>query len=226
MKFKIGGIYNNDIVRHLSLMNINDYVFDLRPLSMKFIQVYKACEIINNSNTNKTKFLFQFEDEKDFVVKQTIINIQKDLKLDQSFSLFFSGSESFDFCEQFNTNYSLKYSERLNLNDLSKQKYLKNLMIDYDHLERLLNFSKLSEFITSLSKTNIPLVLIGKFGQQMMESIIDFVDFESCLFQLDETVELGFRNLDLAKLNQAVAFSESIFKNKLTNNGKYNENTN
>lgn len=226
MKFKIGGIYNNDIVRHLSLMNINDYVFDLRPLSMKFIQVYKACEIINNSNTNKTKFLFQFEDEKDFIVKQTIINIQKDLKLDQSFSLFFSGSESFDFCEQFNTNYSLKYSERLNLNDLSKQKYLKNLMIDYDHLERLLNFSKLSEFITSLSKTNIPLVLIGKFGQQMMESIIDFVDFESCLFQLDETVELGFRNLDLAKLNQAVAFSESIFKNKLTNNGKYNENTN
>ena len=146
MNFKIGGIYNNDIVRHFSLMNINDYVFDLRPLSMKFIQVYKACEIINNSNTNKTKFLFQFEDEKDFVVKQTIINIQKDLKLDQSFSLFFSGSESFDFCEQFNTNYSLKYSERLNLNDLSKQKYLKNLMIDYDHLERLLNFSNCSFF--------------------------------------------------------------------------------
>ena len=211
MNLRVRGIYNIDTVRHLQLLGINEFCFDLRPRSLNFIQIRNCAEIISNCNTSKIKFFIQLEDDKDFVIKETINQFKLYLEDDKLPEFFFIGIRPCSFYTEFNMPFSIEYSDYIDFNNIEDITLLRKVFFSHDYLESLMETGALFSFISDFQQklpSNVEIGLSHHFGSPIMESIVDFIPFKSIQFEITNLVELSFRNIDLISLNNQVDYAK------------------
>ena len=214
MNLKINGVYDLNTIRHLKILNVNDFVFDFRPRSLNFIQIQKVYEILNQLSPINTNIFFRFEDEKNYVVEHTLNVLNEHLKSSWNYSLCFSGLAIFESYESHSTPYYWAYTE---LVELPKEplKYLKGIVFDYTFLEQQMQFGNLFDLIKKIKSSfgeTIQLEFISNWNQPIMETITDFIDFKFNNFEINSDVELSFRNIDLNSLNKYIEPQKIISK--------------
>lgn len=100
-KLKVSSIFNEKAFRFFKEKGVYHFGFDFRPKSMNFIQEHVVVELVKNLQVGSVTLAF--ENEKDFVVKRILEEIEK--RFSGEIILEFSGNTDFDFFDSFNKPY-------------------------------------------------------------------------------------------------------------------------
>jgi hypothetical protein len=198
VKLRVSGIYNPDIIQYLRQYNISHFSYDFRPTSFNFTQAYRVKEMLETAGSPLDTISIQFADEKDFVISEILKDIKSSSK--GEVLLEFSGKHPLDFFEQFETPYIWHFNELVNIDNLSELKYLSKISFDHIFLERLMQFGDLFDFLgkmTTLLKENQSLEIHLDWDTSVMETLIDFFNFDSLCFEINNKVETSYRTPDL-----------------------------
>jgi hypothetical protein len=198
VKLRVSGIYNPELIQYLRQYNISHFSYDFRPTSFNFTQAYRVKEMLESVGNPLDCISLHFADEKDFVIYE----ILKDVKLSAQGEVFleFSGKHPLEFFEQFETPYIWHFNELVNIDKLGELKYLSKISFDHLFLERLMQFGDLFDFlgkITSILKDNQTLEIHLDWDTAVMETLIDFFNFDSLCFEINSKVETSYRTPDL-----------------------------
>ena len=197
MKLRVSGIYNPEIIQYLRQYSISHFTYDFRPLSFNFTQAYRVKEMLETVGSPLDSVSLHFADEKDFVISQILKEVKESSQ--GEVLLEFSGRDPLNFFEQFETPYIWHFNELVNIDNLSELKYLSKISFDHLYLERLMQFGELFNFlgkITAILKENQSLEIHLDWDTPVMETLIDFFNFDSLCFEINNKVEASYRNPD------------------------------
>jgi hypothetical protein len=216
MKLKIQGIYNSELLRIVTEKDVCDVVFDFRPRSFNFIQLYKVEEILKEYQGDllSLNVCLLFSSEKDFVIKKALEDISKIVPKDNLFLEFDDLSEG-SFYNQFKTPFICHYYDSLNLAELSKQENLDTLKIANDIIQRLeiegKLFAKLTEISEISKKEDFKIELELNWNSSISESIFDFFDIAKVSFSINSLIEKSYRQVDIDLfINQLIQVKSSL----------------
>ena len=108
-KIRIDGVYDVSTFTHLSNMEVENFLFDCRPLSYQFIQQHCLNELIKDNQRPFQNYYLKFSDEKDFVVRKLLYDLNETIsngpQEKKSVILEFSGDEQSRYMDSFKTPY-------------------------------------------------------------------------------------------------------------------------
>jgi len=210
----ISGIYNPQMIQYLKQFGVNQFSFDCRPKSFNFIQAYKIKEMLIAHGSVLDQYFLHFEDEKDFVIFETLKDITSVPSDHGSLNLEFSGKESLSFYEQFEIPYTWHFNELVSIDSLPNLKYLRGISFNQIFLERLYQFRELFNFLGKIQENlseNQFLQLKSDWGEPMFESVIDFFTFKTLSLEINNKVEISYRNPDLNLVSNHIEHTKHSF---------------
>lgn len=200
VKIRVSGIYNPQMIQYLKQFGINQFTFDFRPTSFNFTQGYRVKEILEATCVSKDTFYLHFADEKEFMITEVLKDINSLGRTEVNTCLEFSGRSSLISYETFKTPYIWHFNELVSIDLLADLKYLKAISFDQIYLERLLQFGELFNFLTKIEaclRDDQYLEINLDWGNLPMETAVDFFRFKSINFEINNSVEVSYRNPNL-----------------------------
>lgn len=199
MQFKINGVYDIDTLKNIQALGIRHVSFDMRPTSMNFLQLYKILDFMEQFNGLFNSFSLHYNNEKDFVIKRAIEDIEKK-GLDTSFYLEFDDLQLRDFCDQFERRYVWNYHPNLDLTDMLSSNYLKVIKFDEAQMIKLEQQGDIFEVLKNVfelkNKFGFQVEISCRWNTQLSTSILDFFEFDLISFSINESVESAYRSVN------------------------------
>lgn len=218
LNLKFSGIYDSNVLNILENENINNLAFDFRPKSMNFIQIYKFLDMIEFISLSKKNIFLQFSDEKDFVIDSILNDIKNSslssvLKEKKLYLDFYDSSlKSISYYDQFNIPFYIRYQAD-NISVLNA-KYLEGVILENSHLNYLHEINKLNDFladfIRNTSNYKLKINLNVNWGETIIASVFDFLSIHLINFNIDNSVEKGYRVVDPIKLSGSIKHVQSL----------------
>jgi hypothetical protein len=175
--------------------------FDQRPKSFQFLQLYICSEIM--AQESGCRYGFYFSLDKDFMVKNVIDEAIKHGKVKTYFPEGVISDDENKFLGELVTEkfYSLENSVKKNI-----QADQLDFILDADDIIQDILNNKVSELIKMQTEhldhkfsLKIKFHHIGFLGQ-----IREYLKFDEIIFELDQEVMLGYRQIDYQKLEQSI----------------------
>lgn len=198
---RISGVYNSDIVRQLIEQNIREVGFDLRPRSFNFIQIHAIQSILSELPSSRLKIFLQFENDKDFVIKEIVQKVCATTGLVAGENLWveYSGSETPEFCNKVGIPY-IKLLIEKDFSPWLNSSKCHGLVINEQFMGRLGMHADALSFLGQLfdrvtSDFRIDLTL--DWSSEISKSLLEFYPFEALNFHIDSKVETTYRSVNL-----------------------------
>ena len=229
-QLKISGVYNLETINKLSTENIQNLGFDFRPTSFNFLQRYGLLEIIETCFDAKIKYFLHYCDEKEFMIKETLVELKNSLQkninskellnvLESNFFLEFSDQLSFEYYDQFKQPFFLHYYPKLILKQNFTSFFFHGLIVDYKYIEQAHEQGSLSIFLNNLkqivkSSSNgnmLQIILLIDWDSNLIPSLSDVIDFKYIDLTINSKIEKSYRNVDIIKLKHHIQLIQKIF---------------
>jgi len=197
MKFILKGITNSNSILATDSIGMSQYTFDLRPKSFNFVQSRKIVEMISGDTKSRVYSLL-FENEKDFVIKQLLTQINPSIGEEQNLFLEFAGITPLVECEKYEHDYIWHYHDGEKIKNITDTKYLKRIVFRHSDLEYLSSNGELHGFFNLFSEyfDRIFIEVQLNWDSPIMFSIFEFFKIPLLSFEITDQVEIGYQNPD------------------------------
>ncbi|MBL7666013.1 MAG: hypothetical protein JNM93_12835 [Bacteriovoracaceae bacterium] len=209
MELSVSGVYGPESLHLLMNLGIKRFCFDLRPLSLNFLQEYKLHQILKTYVTPNEQILIQFENEKTYVVEKILADLKKSPVLDFSkqVSLEFSDTQDVEYYEQFGVPYYWHFSTKMNYQEFFHAPNFQGFIFQLKDLIDWFQDGSLYTFFKSLNDQNVHkkhFNLCLPIQSNIPESMLDFLNFHSIELLINKSVEDSYRNINLEQLKSVV----------------------
>ncbi len=216
-KVKICGIYDKRTIQRLKEIGTDQFSFDFRARSFNFLQQHSFMDLQEELSLDEGLYL-QFENEADFVIKKILDDLSSRRSLKNVF-LEFSDLQSADFYDQFEVPYIWHYNfEYKSFDAIVSSKYASGFVLKFSDLLKLHEDGVLhnfcnnfhSQFIRHLSRDDFSLILELDWDSNLFSSISKYFDFDLISIPISNKVEICYRNVDLAKVQNHVQYLKTL----------------
>jgi hypothetical protein len=209
---RIDGVYDFKTIEIFIQEGVTDFVFDLRPRSLNFLQHYKLIEIISRFKNMPINWYLHFSNEADFIINKFITDVDRVLAgtVGNNVFLEFSDEKDFSWYEQFNK----KYFVRMNLNARAIDRLRDNIrnchgiVLDSSLLIQDIQAGTIEGQMAQLFKNeyflqnNPQLFILKQWDEEIFEEMYFKVDRYS--FPISRRFEISYRNIDPDRLINAI----------------------
>lgn len=204
---RVSGIYDHQTIGFLKQKGIQKFTFDLRPISFNFVQAFKICELINESYQYGDDYAFQFDLDKDFVIKNVIERIESKASVSlSSLAIEFCSSRTLNECEQFSRPFIWHYDEHYE-KDFFQSKFLHTVIFKQGLIHQLDLSQKLYPFMDKFFKhcpNHVNVELEMDWNSPILSTLIDFFPINGLNYAINSRVEKSFRHVDLQLVGQHI----------------------
>lgn len=203
---RIIGIYDPKLIQVLKAEGLKAFSFDCRPMNQNFTQAHLISEMVNENLNEFDLVTLVFNNDKDFVIKNTLENLCRDtdLELNKNIELEFTQSNTLEYYNQFDSYFGVHYSEQIRLNSLIACENCKRIVFNQSYLESLHAenaffpfFTEVFKQISLLRKSKLKIELKIDWKNEILTSIIDFFPIDGVVIEVNQQVELEYRNLNI-----------------------------
>lgn len=215
MLLKIDGVFDKSSLKSVIDLNLKYITFDMRPDSFNFVQLYVIEDLIKNSQGFAYHFVLQYAVEKDFMIRNAVDKLKPLLNQDQNLILQFEALYNVEFCDSFNTDFSMTYSNMRTIEPFLNSKHCKIIRLEADlitSLERTgILYEELAQLFNKLKGKDIQVELAIDWKGSIAESIFDFFEFNLISFPINQDVQSGYRQIDQSVLYKNLDYYISKF---------------
>ncbi len=206
---RIEGIYNQDTIKHVSLLGIKSWLFDFRPKSFSFIQQYRFLEILEKSGEFAENIFMLFNREKKETLESFLdivskVATKKEVmgKLKLEFDDFLD-NDDFD---RYGVPFYLRVNRSISFENLKKYKYCEGLVLDFKYLSSLHETDELLFFAQNLSNFReshslMKLILSADWDSNLFHSLDELIPFNYLSMPINSKVESSYRTVDISVLS-------------------------
>ncbi len=211
MRFGLKGITKSEVITHVLQHNVEEFSFDLRPKSFNFTQAYNIVSILKDFSTTGLNYQLIFENEKDFVVKSVLEQIEKDLGEKRIFHLEFSGETSIAELDSYGNPYSLHFKEGRKIAELTGAKNLKRIIFHQKDLQLYADNNELYGFLQLFSDLDeiVEFEILMEWDSQAIYSMFDYFPIKCLSFEVNNQVELSYQTVDITKVTNHLDFIQN-----------------
>lgn len=207
---KISGIYNQSTLEFLKENSgVQSFGFDLRPLSLNFIQHEILLEIMASQSEAGLKFYLLFYGEKDFAIHKFIDDLCDIFSEDfffQNILLEFADEKDFDWYLQFKKPFCLHYHKDLDLKRAFSHPLCRGIHFSQEDFKANPSLQDIVKEIKqdqeNLSKTNLSLEI--DWEEVILDTLYDKIDWDFLTLGINNTVEVCYRHVDQKKLEDGL----------------------
>ncbi|MDA8793290.1 hypothetical protein N9N67_08590 [Bacteriovoracaceae bacterium] len=222
MDLRVKGLYDLQTFNLFKSQQVKSFGFDLVPLSFNFIQCYQLVNILQKESDKNDLIYLQFKDDKDFVIKSILDEVQYVRSKLNNVFLEFKKMRDVEFMEKFQIDYVVHISSMSELKELLKAQKLKGISLDKYFLDRLQMqnafgefFDFLEDFEKRMSKQRSQPILIelnSNWNDSLEHSIYDFFNINQVCLEINSQVEEDYRQVNAPKV---ISLLNSFQKNQL-----------
>lgn len=231
---KLTGIYNQEIIQLGLKEEISHFGFDFRPRSPNFLQEYAFKEIIENNFEAKMQYYLHYQDEKDFMifrmvdeVKNSILDMGRELKHLDQFTLFFSDVKEISYYQSMPLNFIWEYHPLGKIEEIAQCQNNVGLSVTWDSLQDLIKTDSLNEFVLKILKVKqmrqskfpesgpYQVSLQLDWSSDVVPSLGEFLTFDQVELPINSLVESSYRNIDVLKVKTGLKDIKNITIQKL-----------
>lgn len=232
-KIKLSGLINESSFALAERLGIDHLGLDLRPKSFQFIQEYKLIELIKENFRTECFYYLHFYEEKDFVIKQFLEDLDRELKetsgylgLASHFRLEFSDRERSSFYDSFGVPYIWHLRDDVLLVDHLNAKNLDGVVLAFETLEKLQLTGELDsfyqDFLVELSRVKkertIKCYLDCDWDSNLFPSLLRVMTIDFMALTLNSKVEISYRTLDEEKLESSLSYIKKFIEDNRDEN--------
>lgn len=206
---RITGIYDQNTIRVLKNLGIQRFAFDLRPVSMNFVQSHKVATIIEQTFGMGDSYALQFDKDKDFVINGVLDKLSSAVAREDLLLEFCSSRELVD-CESFKLPFIWHYNQTEAQDFLTSDK-LHTVVFNQQLIQQLELSNKLYPFMDSFFKkcpSHVQVEVSMDWSSSVMHTLIDFFPVNGLVFSINHQVEEQFRHVNLQLVQQHIELTQ------------------
>tara|TARA_Y100001954_G_scaffold46836_1_gene49048 strand:+ start:14017 stop:14709 length:693 start_codon:yes stop_codon:yes gene_type:complete len=224
---RLDGIYSCETLDAARSMGLKSFQFDFRPRSLNFLQLHVFQEMINDIPDNQENFYLHFSNEKDFLIKKVVEDLNKVLEKSSSTSemvLEFSDEKDAGFYDQFGVPFFWHYSPGIALDEVLKCYNLRgmvwslDLLYDFDKSRSLeLIFDQFwDNYGEHIQRMKLKNLIRGVRPLNFLERVLNMMPFDIISLPIDHHFESSYRNVDLRLLKAEIEIFDQAIEKELS----------
>jgi hypothetical protein len=206
---RINGIYDQNTIQFLKNLGVHNFAFDLRPISMNFVQSHKIATIIEQTFGLGDRYALQFGDDKDFVINGVLDKLNPVIAREELVLDFCSSRELLE-CESFKLPFIWHYNQT-EAQDFLYSKKLHTIVFDQALIQQLELSNKLYPFMDSFFKkcpSHVQVEIAMDWSSSVMHTLIDFFPVNGLVLTINNQVEKQFRHVNLQLVQQHIELTK------------------
>ena len=221
---RVEGIYNSETLKSLRDEGLSHFLFDFRPRSFNFIQIYVLEEIMKQHFNYSDNYILLFKDEPEFVVNKILDDIEKSVTENNpqalgidNIKLEFWDQKDTEYYDSFEKGYTVLFDPRLDVKSLLSSRYFEGFVFSSAWLKSLHEKNSFIPVMTEFLKVyyadkNNRKKLCLKIDdvEDLFPSLSEYLDSDLKSFSIDQNLEVSYRHVDYPRLKQFLSYVQTI----------------
>lgn len=214
MQVKMRGVYDLNLFNYLKRVGVKQFGFDLRPASFNFTPMRTIIEMLESSAQAEDKYFFMFGNEKDFVIEQLVNHVRKKSNLkEENICLEFTDATDLSKLSTFGIPFLWRFRTDVDFRKMTNSPLLKGISVSHADLISWRDSGELYNYIKELGDLMRPdqwIDLRLDWGDNISESLLDFLKIETYSYEIDAQVEDSYRKINMGLVSSHLDHAKRI----------------
>jgi hypothetical protein len=212
-KIQIHGIYDSRTLKSIQNENIRDFSFDFSPRSFNFIQEHVFLDLLKNTLNENDNIYLTFDHESDYMISKLLKDIKNFRPLLKNVFLIFKNINALEKVTS-EVPFFIHYDHQLK-SSIVNSPNCRGVLIDFFIIEEAFLNNSVNKFYSNFLirfntfiNENKSLILKVSWSDHLISSVLDIIDINFIYIELNNEVEICYRNIDLKKVQRELSLKK------------------